>query len=53
MTNLHREYNASSSHENFLESPEELKEVFSRNSYPAALVNSIIRLFLSDSVKPA
>ena len=53
MTNLHREYNASSSHENFLETLEELKEVFSRNSYPAALVNSKIRLFLSDSVKPA
>ena len=53
MTNLHREYNASSSHENFLETLEELKEVYSRNFYPVALVNSKIKLFLSDSVKPA
>ena len=51
MTNLHREYDASSSHVNFLETLEELKEVFSRNSYPPALVNSKIRQFLSDSVK--
>ena len=53
MTNLHQEYNASSSHENFLETLEELKEVHSRNCYPVALVNSKIKLFLSDSVKPA
>ena len=52
MTNLHREFDASSSLENFMETLEELKEVYSRNSYPAALVNSKIRLFLSDSVKP-
>ena len=53
LTNLHREIDSSSSHENFLETLEELKEVYSRNSYPLALVNSKIRIFLSDSEKPA
>jgi pyruvate/oxaloacetate carboxyltransferase len=36
LTNLHRELDLSSSHENFLETLEELKEVYSRNSYPPA-----------------
>ena len=53
LTNLHRELDSSSSHENFLETLEELKEVYSRNSYPAALINSKIKIFLSDSEKPA
>ena len=52
LTNLHREYDASSSHDIFLESLEELKEVYSRNSYPIALVNSKIRQFLENPVKP-
>ena len=41
-TNLHRELDSSSSHENFLETLEELKEVYIRNSYPPALINSKI-----------
>ena len=45
MTNEHREYNASSSHENFLDTLEELKEVYRRNCYPVALVNSKIKFF--------
>ena len=53
LTNLHREIDSSSSHENFLETLEELKEVYSRNSYPPALVNSKIRIFLPESEKPA
>ena len=37
---------------NFLETLEELKEVYSRNSYPAALINSRIKIFLNNSEKP-
>ena len=51
-TNLHRELDACSSHDIFLESLEELKEVYSRNSYPAALVKSKIRQFLENPIKP-
>ena len=51
-TNLHREFDASSSQENFLETLEELKEVYSRNSYPSALVNSKIKKILADREKP-
>ena len=51
-TNLHREFDASSSKENFLETVEELKEVYSRNSYPSALFNSKLKIFLANSEKP-
>ena len=43
MTYRHRELDSSSSHENVLDTLEELKEVYSRNSYPPALVNSKIK----------
>ena len=52
MTNLHREFDASSSQENFLETLEELKEIYSQNSYPTALVNSKIQIFLANREKP-
>ena len=52
LTNLHRELDASSSMENFLKTLRELKEVYSRNSYPAALINSRIKIFLNNSEKP-
>ena len=51
-TNLHRELDSSSSHENFLETLEELKEVYNRNSYPPALINSKIKIFLANKEKP-
>ena len=52
MPNLNREYDCSSSHEKFLETLDELKEVYSRNFYPAAQVNSKIKILLSDQRKP-
>ena len=51
-TNLHREFDASSSKENFLETLEDLKEIYSRNSYPSALVSSKIYIFLANNEKP-
>ena len=51
-TNLHRELDACSTHDIFLESLEELKEVYSRNSYPSALFNSKLKIFLAKSEKP-
>ena len=51
-TNLHREFDASSSKEIFMETLEELKEIYGRNSYPSALVNSKINIFLANSEKP-
>ena len=50
-TAFHRESNACSTQEIFLKSLEELKEVFYRNSYPKALVEHRIRIFLSDDKK--
>ena len=50
-TALHRERNACSTHEIFLKSLEELKEVFIRNSYPLALIEHRIKIFLSDDKK--
>ena len=52
LTNLHREFDASSSQEKFLETIEELKEIYSQNSYPTALVNSKIQIFLANREKP-
>ena len=52
LTNIHREFDASSSQENFLETLEELKEVYSQNSYPSALINSKIQIFLANREKP-
>ena len=52
MTNIHLEFDASSSQENFLETLEELKEFYSQNSYPSALINSKINIFLANSNKP-
>ena len=37
---------------NFLEALEELKEIYSQNSYPTALVNSKIQIFLAIREKP-
>ena len=51
MTTLHREKNACSTHELFLESLEEMKEVFYRNSYPPSLVDFQIRQFLKNETK--
>jgi hypothetical protein len=42
LTNIHREFDTSSFQENILETLEELKEVYSQNSYPSALLNSKI-----------
>ena len=52
MTNLHREFDASSSQDNFLETLGNLKEIYSRNSYPSALVSSKIYIFLANNEKP-
>ena len=52
LTNIHREFDASSSQEKFLETLEELKEVYSQNSYPSALINSKIQIFLANREKP-
>ena len=52
LTNLHRAFDASSSKEIFMETLEELKEIYGRNSYPSALVNSKINIFLANSEKP-
>ena len=49
---LHRERNACSSNEIFLESLNELKEVFNRNSYPPWLVKDKIIAFLKYDKKP-
>jgi hypothetical protein len=50
-TALHPERDACSTHEIFLKSLEELKNVFRRNSYPQALINSKIKIFLADDQK--
>ena len=50
-TALHRERDACSTHEIFLNSLEELKDVFRRNSYPQALINSKIKIFLANDKK--
>ena len=52
MTNVHREYHSCSSDELFLESLDELREVYERNSYPKRLVESKINLFSPDFKKP-
>ena len=52
ITNIHREYHSSSSDELFLESLDELREVYERNSYPKRLVDSKINLFSPDFKKP-
>ena len=52
MTNLHREYDSCSSEELFLESLEELKEVYANNSYPKPLIESKIREFSANFKKP-
>ena len=51
-TALHRERHACSTHEIFLKSLEELKDVFHRNSYPIRLIESRINFFLSNDQKP-
>ena len=50
-TALHRGRNACSTQNIFLQSLEELKEVFYRNSYPIALVEHRINTFLLDDKK--
>ena len=52
-TALHRERDACSTHEIFLESLEELKTVFYRNLYPMALIEARIKRFLQDDQKRA
>ena len=52
LTAFHREYNSCSSHKLFLESLNELKIVFHRNSYPKKLIESKLKLFLDDREKP-
>jgi hypothetical protein len=51
-TALHRERHACSTHEIFLNSLEELNDVFHRNSYPIRLIESRINFFLSNDQKP-
>ena len=46
-TALHRERDACSTHDIFLKSLEELKDVFCRNSYPIRLIEYKIKIFLS------
>ena len=50
-TALHRERDACSTPQIFMESLEELKTVFYRNSYPMALVEARIKRFLADDKK--
>ena len=50
-TALHRERDACSTQEIFLESLKELKDIFYRNSYPVRLVEYKIKIFLSDDKK--
>ena len=52
LTQLHRQKDCSSDDELFLEILDEMREIFSRNSYPSALVESKIRLFLENREKP-
>ena len=49
---MHREFDARSSKENFIETLEDLKEIYSRNFYPSVLVNSKIDIFLANNEKP-
>ena len=49
---LHREWDCSSSHELFLESLEELKEVLRRNNNPSRLVDNKIKELLKNDQKP-
>ena len=50
-TALHRETDACSTPQIFMESLEELETVFYRNSYPMALVEARIKRFLADDKK--
>ena len=50
-TALHRERDACSTHDIFLKSLEELKDVFCRNSYPIRLIEYKIKICLSDDKK--
>ena len=50
-TALHRERDACSTQEIFLERLEELKDIFYMNSYPVRLVEYKIKIFLSDDKK--
>ena len=52
LTTLHREKNACSNDDLFLESLEEMKEVFYKNSYPQRLVDSKIEQFIKNDKKP-
>ena len=51
-TALHRERNACSSQAIFLESLEELRDVFHRNSYPKWLIDDKVKTFLRNDKKP-
>ena len=50
-TVLHREYTSCSTDELFIESLSELREVYARNSYPKALIESKIKNFMSQISK--
>ena len=52
MTNIHREYDTCSTDALFLESLEELKEVYANNLYPKKLVESKINSFSANFEKP-
>ena len=51
LTILHREYTSCSTDELFIESLNELREVYARNSYPKALIESKIKNFMSQISK--
>ena len=52
MTNIHREYDTCSTDALFLESLDELKEVYANNLYPKKLIESRINAFSANFEKP-
>ena len=52
MTQLHRQKNCCSSEELFLESLEEMREIYRRNQYPKKVVEAQIQRFIQNDKKP-
>ena len=52
MTQLHRQKNCCSTEELFLESLEEMREIYRRNLYPKKVVETQIQRFLDNDQKP-
>tara|TARA_B100001996_G_C18527239_1_gene541563 strand:- start:394 stop:714 length:321 start_codon:yes stop_codon:yes gene_type:complete len=52
MTQLHRQKNCCSSEELFLESLDEMREIYRRNLYPKKVVEKQIQRFLSNDKRP-